>query len=113
MIYGVYDDFATMLLHVVQHALGGPSPSPSLSVRTLREEDDFVLVVRDEGGPVPPTELAMAFEPFSVLHQQVVLGARSPGEGLAACRQLLASYHGEITRRAGPSWGGRALCGGR
>lgn len=97
MIYGVYDDFATMLLHVVQHALGGPTPSPSLSVRTHREEDDFVLVVRDEGGPVPPTELAMAFEPFNVLHQQVVLGARSPGEGLAACRQLLASYHGQIT----------------
>jgi CheY-like chemotaxis protein len=97
MIYGVYDDFATILAHVVQHALGGPSPSLGLVVRTRREEDDFILEVQDEGGPVPPTELAMAFEPFNVLHQQVVLGARSPGEGLAACRQLLASYHGEIT----------------
>jgi CheY-like chemotaxis protein len=97
MIYGVYDDFATTLAHLVQHALGGPSPSPGLAVRARREEDDFVLEVQDEGGPVPPSELAMAFEPFNVLHQQVILGARSPGEGLAACRQLLASYHGEIT----------------
>ena len=52
--------------------------------------------MRDEGGPVLPSDLAQAFEPFSELHQQVVIGARSPGEGLAACKQLLAVYHGEI-----------------
>jgi signal transduction histidine kinase len=27
----------------------------------------------------------------------VVIGARSPGEGLAGCKQLLAVYHGEIS----------------
>lgn len=97
MIYGVYDDFATTLLHLVKHALGGPTPSPSLWVGTRRVEDDFLLEIKDDGGPVPPTELAMAFEPFSGLHQEVVLGARRPGEGLAACRQLLAAYHGEIS----------------
>jgi CheY-like chemotaxis protein/signal transduction histidine kinase len=97
MIYGVYGDFASALVHLVQHALGGPSPSATLEVRTRRDGDDFFLEVRDEGGPVPPSELAMAFEPFSGLHQMAVLGARSPGEGLAAGRQLLAPYRGEIT----------------
>ncbi len=96
LIHGVYGDFAATLLNVVHHALGGPSPSATLAVGSRREGDDFVLEVRDEGGPILPSELAQAFEPFSGLHQQVVMGARSPGEGLAGCQQLLAVYHGEI-----------------
>ena len=97
LIHGVYGDFATTLLNVVQHAVGGPTPSASLAVQSRREGEDFILEVRDEGGPILPGELAQAFEPFSELHQQLVIGARSPGEGLAACKQLLAVYHGEIS----------------
>lgn len=96
-IFGVYGDFAGALLHLMHHALGGPTPSPTLHVRTLRHGDEFVLVVRDEGGPILPTELRTAFEPFSGLHQQVVMGVRSPGEGLAACKQLMAAYQGDLS----------------
>jgi CheY-like chemotaxis protein len=96
LIHGVYGDFAAALLNLVRHALGGPTPSATLALRSWREGEDFLLEVRDEGGPVLPGDLAQAFEPFSELHQQVVIGARSPGEGLAGCKQLLAVYHGEI-----------------
>jgi K+-sensing histidine kinase KdpD len=96
LIHGVYGDFATTLVNLAQHALGGPTPSPGLVVRSWQEGDDFLLEVLDEGGPILPGELAQAFEPFSELHQAVVLGARSPGPGLAACKQLMAVYHGEL-----------------
>ncbi len=96
LIYGVYGDFATTLLNVVHHALGGPTPSPVLVIRSTRTEEAFLLQVTDEGGAIPPVELDTAFEPFSGLHQQVVMGVRSPGEGLAACRQLMAAYEGEV-----------------
>jgi signal transduction histidine kinase len=97
MIHGVYGDFATALMNLVHHALAGPTPSATLVLRTLLEGDDFILQVLDEGGPVLPGELATAFEPFSGLHQQVVIGARTPGEELAGCKQLLATYRGEFT----------------
>ncbi|MDR3670669.1 MAG: hybrid sensor histidine kinase/response regulator [Holophaga sp.] len=97
LLHGVYGDFAATLLNVVQHALGGPTPSATLVVTTSQEGEDFILELRDEGGPILPSELAQAFEPFSELHQQVVIGGRSPGEGLAGCKQLLAVYHGEIS----------------
>ena len=97
LLHGVYGDFAAIVLNLVQHALGGPSPSSILAVRSWREGEDFLLEVLDDGGPVLPGELAQAFEPFSELHPQVVIGARSPGEGLAACKQLLAVYHGVIS----------------
>ena len=97
LLHGVYGDFAAALAHLVQHALGGPTPSATLAVHSGREGEDFILELRDEGGPILPSELAQAFEPFSGLHQEVVIGARSPGEGLAGCKQLLAVYHGEVS----------------
>jgi K+-sensing histidine kinase KdpD len=96
LIFGVYSDFAKLLSHLTEHALGGPTPSPALTVRCWVEDDRFHLELLDEGGPIPPSELAGAFEPFSELHQQVVIGVRSPGRNLALCKQLLAAYHGEI-----------------
>jgi CheY-like chemotaxis protein len=96
-LFGVYDDFAAALLNLTHHALGGPTPSGRLTVRTRSCGDDFILEVVDEGGAIPPSELGGAFEPFSGLHQQVVMGVRSPGEGLAACKQLMAAYQGEIS----------------
>jgi CheY-like chemotaxis protein/signal transduction histidine kinase len=96
-IFGVYGDFATILVHLVHHALGGPTPSPTLAVRSRREYDLFTLEVADEGGVIPPSELAGAFEPFSGLHQHLVIGMRAPGEDLAACKQLLVAYQGEIS----------------
>jgi signal transduction histidine kinase len=96
LIFGVYGDFAAALLNLVHHALGGPEPSPTLVIRSARTEEEFILQVTDEGGVIPPSELAMAFEPFSGLHQQAVMGVRSPGEDLAACKQLLAPYQGAL-----------------
>ena len=96
MVFGVYSDFAKMLLSLVQHALAGPTPSPTLRVRSWNGGEHYHLEVVDEGGPIPPTELEQAFEPFIELHQQVVIGVRSPSRGLALCKQLLATYHGEI-----------------
>jgi K+-sensing histidine kinase KdpD len=99
MIFGVYSDFAKVIANLVQHALGGPTPSPSLRLHAWEEADDFHLELIDEGGPIPPSELEGAFEPFSELHQQAVIGVRAPGTGLALSKQLLASYHGEIEVR--------------
>ncbi len=96
-IFGVYADFARLLLHLVQHGCGGPEPSPVLRVATRFEEGHFVLQVEDQGGPIPDVLLAHAFEPFSELHQQPVMGIRSPGPGLPHARQLLEPYSGIIT----------------
>lgn len=95
-VFGIYSDFAKLLQYLVQHALGGPTPSLSVRVKAWREGDHYHIEVADEGGPIPPTELISAFEPFSELHQPAVIGVRYPESRLAACKQLLAAYHGEI-----------------
>lgn len=98
-IFGIYPDFARLLQLLVQHALGGPTPSPSLHIRTWMDEGRFHLETLDEGGPIPPSELERAFEPFSELHHPKVIGVRSSGQELANCKQILGSYFGEIEIR--------------
>ncbi len=99
LIFGVYGDFAKLLSNLIQHSLGGPTPSQALKIRAWEEDDRFHIELLDEGGPIPPSELEGAFEPFSELHQQVVIGVRAPGSSLALSKQLLATYHGEIELR--------------
>jgi CheY-like chemotaxis protein len=98
-IYGVYGDFSKLLQNLVLHGFSGPTPSVKLRLRSWTESEVFHLEVLDEGEPIPPTELEGAFEPFRELHQQAVIGIRSSGQYLPLCKQLLASYHGEIEIR--------------
>ena len=95
-LFGVYGDFAAALQNLTRHALGGPTPSATLTVHTRSAGDQFTLELTDEGGVIPPSLLAMAFEPFSGLHQEAVMGVRGPGDGLAACKQLMAPYQAEL-----------------
>ncbi len=98
LIFGIYGDFAEAFNHLIQHAVGGPLQGPTLSIRTLTEDECFVLEVEDEGGPIPPEGLDRAFEPFSGLREESpVLGVRRPGEGLPGCTQLLGPYRGSAT----------------
>jgi len=98
-IYGVYGDFAKLLQNLSLHVFSGPTPSGTLRLRSWTEGGNFHVEILDEGGPIPPSELEGAFEPFSEIHQQVVIGIRSPGPSLPLCKQLLVAYHGEIEIR--------------
>ncbi len=95
-VFGIYGDFSETVAEMVRHALGGPTPSPSLLVRTAILDGRYQLEMADEGGPIPTEVLTHAFEPFSVLHEEsledAVLGVRKPGPGLPACVQLMSSY---------------------
>ncbi len=95
-VFGIYGDFSETIGHMVRHALGGPTPSPFLTVRTVEAGGLFRLELEDEGGPLLPEGLEHAFEPFSGLREDPVLGVRKPGAGLPSCVQLMASYKGSL-----------------
>lgn len=98
-IFGVYDDFGKLLQNLTQHGFGGPTPSSVIRFRSWVEGEQFHLEMVDEGGPIPPSELEAAFEPFNELHQETIIGIRNPGSALPLSKQLLAAYHGEIDIR--------------
>ncbi len=95
-VFGIYADFSETIAEMVRHALGGPTASPTLLVRTSVSYGKYELEMEDEGGPIPPESLSRAFEPFSVLREPIpedsVLGVRKPAPALPSCVQLMASY---------------------
>lgn len=95
MTFGIYRDFAEILQYMLQHCLAAEGGGGDVDFRTWKECDAFHLEVRDAGGVIPPSALAMAFEPFGALHESPVMGVRMPGKDLALLRQLLLPYHGQ------------------
>nr|WP_320131174.1 response regulator [uncultured Holophaga sp.] len=95
-MFGVYADFARIIQYMVQHAVGGPTPTGTLAFRAWVEEGTFHFALQDEGGPIPPMGLEAAFEPFSTLHQDAIMDIRSAGSNLPSVAQILTSYHGSV-----------------
>ncbi len=95
-IFGVYGDFAHLFSSLIQHGFGGPSPSKTLNIRSWNEGDEFHLEGVDQSGVIPTFLLKDALEPFQELHQDAVLDVRNAGPALPHCKQILASYAGEI-----------------
>ncbi len=93
-VFGIHKDFAEVLQHLLQHALAAPDGPGEISLKTWREQEHYHLELCDSGGVIPPAEIAMAFEPFSRLHEPAVMGVRQPGKDLALLRQLMVPYEG-------------------
>jgi len=100
LIFGVYDDFAETFSRLVGQGLSGPTPSPSLAIRSWSEDDLFFLEIRDEGGAIPQEDLAKAFEPFHRMNLEAAPGTRLPLEGLTACNQFMSAYRGMLEMRS-------------
>jgi len=94
LLYGVYSDFAEVLGHLVAHAMGG-QPS-RLALRTWGGNSHFRIELEDDGGVIDPELLGSAFEPFQNLRPGKLEGGRVPGQGLAACAQLMNAYGGTV-----------------
>jgi len=94
LLYGVHSDFAELLTHLVQHALGGQPRQ--LHIRSWGGQRHFRLEVEDDGTPIEARLLGKAFEPFSELQREAPIEGRLPGRGLPACAQLMHAYGGTL-----------------
>ncbi|MBK9796056.1 MAG: response regulator [Holophagaceae bacterium] len=94
LLFGVYSDFSEVFGHLIRHALDGRPCG--IKVRTSGDENLLRIEVEDDGGFIEPNLLDSAFEPFPDLRPAAPGGGRRPGQGLAACAQLLNTYRGSI-----------------
>ncbi len=94
LVFGVYQDFAEILGHLVLHAAA--APAGRVAIRTWGGTSHFRLELEDDGGPITPEGLAQAFEPFSGLRAAPEPPGRQAGAGLPSSAQLLAAYRGGL-----------------
>ena len=93
-IFGVSTDFTDVLGHLLEHALEGEPER--ITLRTAFAEGRFLVEVEDDGDPIDPIFLAVAFEPFPALRPEPMEVGRRTGHGLSGCVQLMRTYGGTV-----------------
>ncbi|MDR2561608.1 MAG: response regulator [Holophagales bacterium] len=97
-IYGINSDFARLLRIMVLNSIcdneAGREAGP-IQFRAWREGGTVFLKIQDSAGPMRPSDVESAFEPFQ-RQREAVPGVRAPHPGLPLCRQTLATYGGTM-----------------
>jgi CheY-like chemotaxis protein len=93
-VYGVHSDFARVLRTMALNS--APAAAGPALLRAWREGGSICLEMADQAGAVPQAALGRAFEPFQA---EPAPGARAPHPALTACRQILATYGGDMEMR--------------
>jgi signal transduction histidine kinase len=71
-------------------------PDGAVVVRGVRERDEIVLEVEDEGTGVPVANRSIIFEPFARLDAARARDQGGVGLGLYLCRQIVTAHHGSV-----------------
>ncbi len=96
-------------LRLMQNLIGNgikfqrPGVTPHIRVSALREGDEFIFSIADNGIGVKPEYAERIFQPFKRLHtQQEYQGS---GIGLAVCRKIVNNFGGRIWIESVPGEG--------
>ncbi len=94
-VYGDRWQLSLMLAHLLQNALKfRRGDEPEVHVGLTRQEDQWVVSVRDNGIGIDPAEVPRLFTIFGRLHpRETYAGA---GVGLAFCRRVVERHSGQI-----------------
>ena len=89
--------FQTALGHILSNAHKFSPPGSTIGIEALRDDDDVVVVVSDEGPGVPPEFREVAFERFSQFDGSDTRRHDGLGLGLFLARQVVRAMGGEVS----------------
>ncbi len=85
-----------VLNNLLSNAVKFSYPGSQIWVRLVREGDEVLLTVEDEGQGIPEDEIGKLFQPFQRTSVQSTAGESSTGLGLAIARRIVNGHGGEI-----------------
>ncbi len=91
------DDLYQIIFNLVENGIKYNRPGGSLFLRLSREEENIILLVRDDGYGIPEEALDHIFERFYRVDKARSRRTGGSGLGLSIVRNLLERNHGEIT----------------
>ena len=80
--------------------------APRIEIAAVRDGDDWIFSVADNGIGIDPKYWTDLFIPFKRLHGSEIPGA---GLGLAICKKIVATHHGRIWIESEPGNGTKVL----
>jgi signal transduction histidine kinase len=98
------DALDRIVKNLVSNALKYSPPGTRVRVRARATDAGVEISVDDEGGGIPPAELARIFEPY-YRAPGAAAAARGAGIGLAVVKSLVEAHGGRIRARSEPAHG--------
>ena len=93
-VSGDWDRVTELFQHLIGNAIRYRSAEPPrIEIQAQRNQDDWLLSVRDNGIGIDPKHLDMLFVPFRRLHGTEIPGI---GLGLAICKKIVEAHGGKI-----------------
>ncbi|MFI5346590.1 MAG: ATP-binding protein [Elusimicrobiota bacterium] len=96
---------ARAIRHLVANAVRFSKAGGLVTVRTGGGPDEREISVRDEGGGIPPSELARVFDPYYQVADFMTRRTGGLGLGLAIVREVFESHGGGVTAITLPAAG--------
>jgi cell cycle sensor histidine kinase DivJ len=96
-----------ILMNLVSNAVKFTPPGGLVTVHARREAEGLVVLVRDTGVGVQPSELPRLCEPFYRAGSTRACGKAGTGLGLAVVQGLVALHRGRLSLASSP---GEGLC---
>jgi two-component system, OmpR family, sensor kinase len=85
-----------VLNNLLSNAVKFSPPQTTVHLSVKRDSDEVVVMVKDEGQGIPPSEMDKLFKPFSVTSVRSTAGEKSTGLGLAISRRIIEGHGGHI-----------------
>ncbi len=96
-ILGNKNELRQLLLNIARNGLEAMPVGTTLTIQTLRSEDDIILRVCDQGVGIDPGILERLGTPF------LTTKAQGTGLGLAICQTIALRHHAVISYESNPS----------
>ena len=79
-----------VLFNVILNAIQASGQGSSVRIREYTDDEDAIIEVTDEGGGIPPEQIAQIFAPFFTTKES------GTGLGLAIAQRIVFAHHGRI-----------------
>ncbi len=94
------DRMAEVISNIVGNAIEHARPGTSIAVHVHGEASDVVVVITNEGDPIPPDVLPFIFEPFRRAKQRGYSKAGNLGLGLYIASEITRAHGGTLEARS-------------
>ncbi len=97
------DEFSRVLTNLVSNAIKYNREKGSIAVRAKREDGVVSIAIRDRGIGMKPEDRELLFRQFYRIKNDETRAIPGTGLGLSIVKQIVESYHGNITVES--TWG--------
>ncbi len=91
-----YELILRTIVNILSNAIKYVQINGSIDIVSLKQEDDLLLSIKDDGIGIPADKLHLVFDKYTQIEAPKSGAVRSTGLGLAFCKMVIEAHEGKI-----------------